>query len=181
MRTIRPLDYLLAAVMTAGGVFLMWENTAAGDSADLIHPTSTTSWAIVPVFLLVTVPILWRRSNIAAVCGSTAVAVIVHVLAFGWLTRCGVVLPLAFALAYATARFARGASKGRNTLLSLAAIVVLLVVTLLRDSSADLAGALPIALPGVALFYGAGLLVNNRVSAKRESVRTEKVVEGAQP
>jgi D-alanyl-lipoteichoic acid acyltransferase DltB (MBOAT superfamily) len=172
MRTIRPLDYLLAAVMTAGGVFLMWENIAAGNSDDLIHPPSTTSWAIVPVFLLVTVPILWRRSNIAAVSGITAAAAIIHVLAFGWLTRCGVVLPLALALAYATARF----SKGRQSILSLAAIVVLLVVTLLRDSSADLAGALPIALPGVALFFGAGLLINNRMS-----VRHERVIEGAQP
>jgi hypothetical protein len=54
--------------------------------------------------------------------------------------------------------------------------VVLLVVTLLRDSSADLAGALPIALPGVALFFGAGLLINNRMS-----VRHERVIEGAQP
>jgi hypothetical protein len=175
MTTIRPLDYLLAAVMTAGGVFLMAENITGGDSSDLIHPLSTTSWAIVPVFLLVTVPILWRRTNIAAVTGITAAAAIVHVLAFGWLTRCGVVLPLAFALAYATARFA----KGRSSLLSLAAIVVLLVVTLLRDSSADLAGALPIALPGVALFYGAGFLVQNRRKG-RADVPAARAAEGAQ-
>ena len=164
MRTIQPLDYLLAAVLTAAGVFLMWENIAAGDDESLIHPASTGSWAIVPVFLLVTLPVLARRSNIAAVSVATTAAAAVHVLAFGWLTRCGVVLPLAFALAYATARF----SRGRNTVISLTAIVALIVVTLLRDSSADLAGALPIALPGVALFYGAGWLVQNRVSKQRE-------------
>jgi hypothetical protein len=165
MRTIRPLDYLLAALMSAAGVFLMWENITAGDDPSLIHPPSTTSWLIVPAFLLVTLPIVARRSNVAAVAGITAAAAAVHVLAFGWLTRCGVVLPLAFALAYAVARFAPTL---RQHVLGLAAIVVLLVVTLLRDSSADLAGAMPIALAGVALFYGGGLLVQNRVSKRQE-------------
>jgi hypothetical protein len=164
MRTIRPLDYLLAAVLTAAGVFLMWANTGASATDDgLIHPPSTTSWLIIPAFLLVTVPIVARRSNIAAVSVVTAAATVVHVLAFGWLTRCGVVLPLAFALAYATARF----SRGLTTVVSLGAVVALLVVMLLRDSSADLAGAWPIAFPGVALFYGAGWLVQNRVSKRQ--------------
>jgi drug/metabolite transporter superfamily protein YnfA len=163
MNKIKPLDYVLAALMSAGGVFLMWENINAGDDPSLIHPPSTTSWAIIPVFLLVTVPILARRRNPALVSGITAAAAAVHVVAFDWLTSCGVVLPLAFALGYAVARFAR---TRRDHVLGLAAIVALLVVTLFRDCSADLAGALPIALPGVALFYGAGLLVQNRVTRK---------------
>jgi hypothetical protein len=175
MTKIRPLDYVLATLMTAAGVFLMWENITAGDDPSLIHPVSTTSWAIIPVFLLVTVPILWRRSNVALVAGVTAAASAVHVLAFDWLTRCGVVLPLAFALGYAVARFAR---TRRDHVLGLAAIVAMLVVILLRDSSADLAGALPIALPGVALFYGAGLLVQNRVS-KRQRPDTVPAAERA--
>ncbi|GIM88402.1 hypothetical protein [Paractinoplanes toevensis] len=165
MTKIRPLDYLLAALMTAAGVFLMWENINAGNDPSLIHPASTDSWLVVPAFLIVTVPILWRRWNPAAIAGITAVATGLHVLAFGWLTRCGVVLPLSFALAYAIARYA---GTRRDHLLGLAAVVVLLVITLFRDSSADLAGALPIALPGAALFYGAGLLVQNRVSKKQE-------------
>ncbi|WP_433379007.1 hypothetical protein ACQPZX_12710 [Actinoplanes sp. CA-142083] len=165
MKQIRPLDYVLAALMSAGGVFLMVENIVAGDDSSLIHPVDTTSWLIVPAFLLVTIPILWRRQNAAVVTWVTAAAAAGHVLAFGWLTRCGVVLPLAFALSYAIARFARGR---RDHLIGLAGVVVLLVVILLRDSSADLAGALPIALPGAALFYGAGLLVQNRVSKKQQ-------------
>ena len=165
MSKIRPLDYVLATLMTAGGVFLMWENISAGDDPSLIHAPSTGSWWIVPAFLLVTVPVLGRRWNVTAVVGVTLAATAIHVLAFGWLTRCGVVLPLAFALAYAVARFA---PVRRDHLLGLAGLVVLLVVTLFRDSSADLAGALPIALPGVALFYGAGLLVNNRISKRQK-------------
>ena len=164
MSKIRPLDYVLAALMSAAGVFLMGENITAGDDPSLIHPPSTTSWVIIPVFLLVTVPILWRRTNVALVAGVTAAAAGAHVLAFDWLTRCGVVLPLAFALGYAVARFARAR---RDHVLGLTAIVAMLVVILLRDCSADLAGALPIALPGVALFYGAGLLVQNRVSKRQ--------------
>src|SRR5689334_23992759 len=98
MTKVRPLDYVLAILLTVAGAGLMWENITAGDDASLIHPVSTTSWLIVPAFLLVTAPILWRRQNIAAVVGVTTAAAVVHVLAFGWLTRCGVVLPLAFAL-----------------------------------------------------------------------------------
>jgi hypothetical protein len=162
---VRPLDYLLAALMTAAGVLLMVENIVGGDDASLPHPVSTTSWLIIPVFLLVTLPILLRRRNIAAVVGITTAAAAVHVLAFGWLTRCGVVLPLSFALAYAVARFAHGR---RDHVLGLAGIVALLLIVLVRDSSIDrLVDVLPLAVPGVALFYGIGRLVQNRVSRKQ--------------
>ena len=58
----------------------------------------------------------------ALIAGITAAATAVHVVAFDWLTRCGVVLPLAFALGYAVARFAR---TRRDHVLGLAAIVLL--------------------------------------------------------
>ncbi|WP_433306223.1 hypothetical protein ACQP2F_20220 [Actinoplanes sp. CA-030573] len=174
---VRPTDYLLMAILTVAGVLLMVANVNAGDDASLAHPVSTTSWAIVPLFLLVTVPILWRRRQVAAVAVATAVAAGIHVLAFGYVTRCGVVLPLAFALAYAVARFARGR---RDHLLGLAAVVVLLLEILARDASIDrVVDALPIALPGVALFYGAGLYVQNRVSRKRRPAAPAPVSERA--
>jgi hypothetical protein len=126
---------------------------------------STDSWLILPTFLLVTVPILWRRRGILAVVGVTAVATAAHVLAFGWLTRCGVALPLTFALAYAVARFG---GAWRNHLIGLAGIVVVQLLVLVRDSSIEtVAGALPLALPGAALFYGIGLFVQNRASKKQ--------------
>lgn len=163
---IRPLDYVLAGLMTAGGVVMMYENTAALD-ANLPHPLSTTSWAIVPAFLLVTLPVLWRRRSILAVVGITALTTIAHVVAFGWLTRCGLVLPLTFALAYAVARFA---GSWRNQVTGLAGIVVIQLVMLFRDSSIDsVAGALAIALPGVALFYAIGAFVQNRVTKQSAS------------
>src|SRR5690349_18765057 len=92
---VRPLDYVLTGLMTAAGAFLMYENMT-GSEKGLAHPQSTRSWLMLPVFVLVTLPILWRRRNILAVVGVTAVATAVHVLAFGWVTRCGAELPLSF-------------------------------------------------------------------------------------
>jgi hypothetical protein len=158
---IRPLDYVLAGLMSVAGVALMFENILATDG-NLPHPVSTTTWAMAPAILLVTLPILWRRRNITAVVGVTAVTTLAHVLAFGWLTRCGVVIPLGFALAYAVGRFA---GAWRNHAIGLAGIVVAQLVMLVRDASIDtVAGALPIVLPGIALFYGLGALVQNRVT-----------------
>ncbi|MFC6157825.1 hypothetical protein [Kribbella jiaozuonensis] len=163
LKGIRPLDYVLAGLMTAAGALLMVENITATD-ANLPHAMSTTTWVMLPVFLLVTLPILWRRRNILAVVGVTAVTTLAHVLAFGWVTRCGVVIPLGFALAYAVARYA---GSWLNQLIGLGGIVVLELVMLWRDASIDtVAGALAIALPGIALFYGIGVLVQNRVTKR---------------
>ena len=174
-KVVRPLDYVLAGLMTAAGAFLMYENIAASGEA-LPHALSTTSWLMLPAFVLVTLPILWRRRNILAVVGATAVITAAHVLAFGWITRCGVELPLTFALAYAVGRFG-GAWK--NHLIGLAGIVVTQLVMLARDASIDtIAGALPLALPIAALFYGVGLFVQNRVS-KKQPAAVAPVIERA--
>jgi hypothetical protein len=166
LKGVRPLDYVLAGVLTVLGAFLMVENITAPADADLAHPVSTQSWVILPVFLLVTVPILWRRRHILAVIGFTIAASAVHLLAFDWLTRCGATLPLSFALAYAVARFAGNV---RNQLIGVAGIVLLQVVVLVHDSSIGKVGdGLVIAIPGAALFYGIGLLVQNRVSRKQQ-------------
>jgi hypothetical protein len=162
---VRPLDYVLAGLLSALGVLLMVENIMAPADADLAHPVSTQSWVILPVFLLVTVPILWRRRSVLAVIGATIAASVVHLLAFDWLTRCGAALPLSFALAYAVARFA---GTVRNQLIGVAGIVLLQVVVLIHDSSIGKVGdGLVVAIPGAALFYGIGLLVQNRVSSKQ--------------
>jgi hypothetical protein len=168
---IRPLDYVLAAATTGVGVYLMYENMTATSSHGLYHPVSTTTAAMIPVFLAVTLPILWRRRNILAVVGVTTLAAIVHVALFGWLTRCGVVIPLSFALAYAVARFATGR---RDQLIGLAGILLLLVVTLVRDSSTSLVGAAPIFLVGGALFYGIGRFVQVKVNKKASAQVTEQ-------
>jgi hypothetical protein len=163
---LRPLDYVLAALATGAGVYLMLENMTTNGHG-LAHPLSTTTAAMLPVFLAVTVPILWRRRNILAVVGVTTIALVVHVVLFGWLTRCGVVLPLSFALAYAVARFAVGR---RDHLIALAGILLLQVVTIARDASIDtLLSALPIAVAGGAIFYGIGRFVQVKVNKRARS------------
>lgn len=175
---LRPLDYALTALATAAGVLLMYMDIA-GRAHGLPHPQSTTTAAMLPVFLAVTVPILWRRRNILAVTGVTAAAAAVHVVLFGWNTRCGVVLPLSFALAYAVARFAAG---WRRHLFALAIILVMQVVTLARDASiSTIVGALPIAIAGCALFYGIGRLVQARVSRQQSVAAAAAAVAAGTP
>jgi hypothetical protein len=175
LKGVRPLDYVLAGVMTVLGALLMVENMISPDDADLAHPVSTHSWVILPVYLLVTLPILWRRRHVLAVIGVTIAASLVHLLAFGWLTRCGAALPLSFALAYAVARFA---GNMRNQLIGVAGIVVLQVAVLFHDSSIGPVGdGLLIAIPGAALFYGIGLVVQNRASRKRQPAAVAPVAE----
>jgi hypothetical protein len=164
LKGLRPLDYVLAGIMTAAGAYLMYENVIAS-GAGLAHAQSSKSWAMLPAFILVTLPILWRRRNILAVVGVTTVAAVGHVLAFGWITRCGVALPLSVALAYAVGRFAGG---WRNHVIGLAGIVVLQFVVLIRDTSiGGIAGALVLSLPAAAIGYGVGLFVQSRVTRKQ--------------
>src|SRR5919205_507628 len=103
---VRKGDVVLAALLTALGVLLMVENIGAGPDPGV--RVDSHSWLMVPVFAAATVPILWRRRGMLAVCAVTALAVAVHVLAFGWVVRCGAGLPLAFALAYGAGRLSRG-------------------------------------------------------------------------
>lgn len=177
LRGVRPLDYVLAGLLTLLGAFLMVQNITAPADATLAHPLSTRSWLILPVYLLVTLPVLWRRRNILAVVGATIAASAVHLFAFGWLTRCGAALPLTFALAYAVARFAGSA---RNHLIGVAGIVLLQVVVLVHDASiGPVRDGLVVALPGAALFYGIGLVVQNRVISKQRSIAVVPVAERA--
>ena len=165
LKGVRPLDYVLAAVLTVAGVYLMFENTTAAYADGLPHPQSTTTAAMVPFFVAVTLPILWRRRNVLAVVALTGAATAVHVVLFGWNTRCGVEIPLLFALSYAVARFA---DHRRDRMTGLTIVGLALLLMLARDASiATILETLPIVVPGAALFYGAGRVVQNRVEAKR--------------
>jgi hypothetical protein len=165
LKGIRPLDYVLAGLMTAAGGYLMYQNSVAANGPGLPHPQSTTTVTMLPFFVAVTLPILWRRRDIVAVVGATTVATAVHVVLFGWNTRCGVVVPLSFALAYAVGRFA---TSRRDHLIGLAGILLLQVVTVARDASIDtMISALPLTIPVGALSYAIGRFVQTRVSKKQ--------------
>ena len=139
VKGIRPLDYVLTAVMVALAALIGLENVNAGADADLAHPLDSHSALMIPVFVVAALPILWRRRGILAAIGVSFVVVAASVPAFGWVTRCGFALPLSIAMAYAVARFA---GSRQNHLIGLVGILALQVVTLMQDSSTGGLGAL---------------------------------------
>ena len=107
-RGIRPVDWVLAGALTALGVWLMVENVLYEDAevgqsiadGSMVHAMSSHSWGMVPVFALATIPVLWWRRNVIAVTSVALVVMVLHDLVFGWVTRCGAGLPLAFVLVF---------------------------------------------------------------------------------
>ncbi len=161
LKGIRPLDYVLTAVLVAVAALLGFENVTAPAHNDLAHPLDSQSWLMVPVFVLAALPILWRRRGILAAIAVSFVVVAASVPAFGWVTRCGFALPLSFAMAYAVARFA---GSRQNHVVGLVGILALQVVTLMKDASTGGVGALFLSVPIAAVFYGIGVFVESRAA-----------------
>jgi hypothetical protein len=159
VKGIRPLDYVLTAVMVALATVIGLENVNAGADADLAHSLDSHSALMIPVFVIAALPILWRRRNILAAIGVSFVVVAASVAAFGWVTRCGFALPLSIAMAYAVARFA---GSKQNHLIGLVGILALQIVTLMKDSATGGLSALGLSVPVAAVFYGIGLFVQSR-------------------
>jgi hypothetical protein len=162
LKGIRPLDYLLTALMVAAAAFIGWENTDVAADADLAHSVDSQSALMVPVFVLAALPILWRRRNILAAIAVSFIVIALSVPAFGWVTRCGFALPLSIAMAYAVARFA---GSRQNHVVGLVGILALQVAVLVKDSSTGGLGALGLAVPVAAIFYGIGLFVQSRAGS----------------
>ena len=152
---VRKGDVALAVATTGLAVALMIGNVLAGPGDGT--RVDSHSWLLLPIFAAATVPVLWRRRNMPAVLGVTAVALAVHVLAFGWLVRCGAGLPLAFALAYGVGRL----MAGRASWLGLAAVTGIQFLVLVRDTAAGLEIIPVTALIGVAA-WGVGVWLRRR-------------------
>ncbi len=135
-RGIRPVDFMLAGALTALGALTMvgdvlfQDDDAASAMAGgtMVHEMTSHSWAMLPVFALATVPLLWWRRSVMAVTGIALAVMVLHDLLFGWVTRCGAGLPLAFVLAYlgavALERKQAWVVLGLTTLLTAAVLVV---------------------------------------------------------
>lgn len=102
-------DIVIAFVLSALGVLLMYGNIV--DPADPSDPDQS-AWLhvgnllprefAIPLFLLVTVPLLWRRVNPLAAASLSFAGLLVNELLLGTeFVRCGVLLPTAFLLAFA--------------------------------------------------------------------------------
>jgi signal transduction histidine kinase len=101
--SIGRVDIAIAVALSALGVLLMYGN--ATDAA------VDASWLAIPVFLGVTVPVLWRRAAPLQALAAVAVALGVHTALFGSVVRCGVVFPVVGILVFTVAaRFDRATS-----------------------------------------------------------------------
>jgi hypothetical protein len=104
----RGLGWGIAAVLTTLGLILMQLDVRVPDAevvkavaeGSMVHGMSSHSPWMVPVFLGATVPVLWWRRSVIAVTGTVIVVMALHDVLFGWVTRCGAGLPVAFVLAF---------------------------------------------------------------------------------
>jgi signal transduction histidine kinase len=158
---IRPVDVIVAGILCALAAWLAVLNIRSTDPAFLVN---SHSWLQLPLFVAAALPVLWwRRSLIGALLASSAL-MLVHVFAFGHLTRCGSGLPLAFALAFLSGI---AYSKRRDRLTALALSVALAAIVLMWDTSAG-----PTLTPVVAVIqvglYGIGRVVAHRAGMASE-------------
>lgn len=168
---LRPVDWVLAGALTALGVWLMVLNVVTSDAqvaasisaGGMVHEVSSHSWAMVPVFAVTTVPVLWWRRNVIVVTGIAVVAMVAHDLVFGWLTRCGAGLPLAFVVAYLGA----ATLERRRSWISLGLVMLLTAAVLVVDATTGF-GLIVLALPIVLIVFAIGRAVRHRTAMSAE-------------
>jgi signal transduction histidine kinase len=171
LRGVRPVDWALGGALTALGVWLMVEDVLVEDSAvtrsiadgTMVHEMSSHSWAMVPVFALATVPVLWWRRNVVVVTGIALAVMVLHDALFGWVTRCGAGLPLVFVLAYLGAV----SLDRKQALVALALCTLATAAVLVVDSTTGLEPFV-LALPIVLIVFGVGRAVRHRTAMSRE-------------
>jgi hypothetical protein len=89
-RSITLPDALLAAVFVVLSVVYMLS----------VIDDEGGSWLAVPVFTIVPMTLLWRRTAPLQALAGLIVAIGVHAALFGTVTRCGLFLPVAFLLVF---------------------------------------------------------------------------------
>jgi signal transduction histidine kinase len=170
-RGIKVRDWVLAGGLTALGVLLMWEDVrmsgdqvrAAIAEGSMVHLTSSRSLWLIPVFMGATIPVLWWRRNIIAVITAAAVVMALHDIAFGWVTRCGAGLPLAFVLTFLGALVSE-----RTTAWVVCALGALLTVLVLVVDATTGPSAVLLALPVLLVVFGVGRAARHRTALTRE-------------
>ncbi|WP_112240877.1 sensor histidine kinase [Kribbella monticola] len=175
-RGVKARDWVLAGGLTALGVLLMWFNLRMSDDqvraalaeGSMVHALSSHSLWMIPVYAGTTVPVLWWRRGLVAVAGISVAAMALHVVLFGWVTRCGAGLPLAFVLAFLGALAADRATAWIVCGLSIVLTGLVLVVDATTGPDAIL-----LALPIVLIVFGVGLAARHRSALNQELVVRE--------
>ncbi len=170
-RGVKARDWVLAGGLTALGVLLMWLNLRMSDDqvraalaeGSMVHALSSHSLWMIPVYAGTSVPLLWWRRGLVAVTSVSVAAMALHVVLFGWVTRCGAGLPLAFVLAFLGALASERAAAWIVCGLS----VVLTGLVLVVDATTG-PGAILLALPIVLIVFGIGLAARHRTALNHE-------------
>ena len=146
-------DIAIAALLSALGLLLMYAN--------VVDKEVEASVLAIPLFLLVTVPLVWRRAAPVAALAAVLAGYLLHVGATGTeLIRCGVVLPVVFLLAFsAAARLER-----RDALIGLA-----LTLAVIAAESVVFFGSFGVVMAAVAAgVWGIGRVVRSRAQLAAE-------------
>jgi signal transduction histidine kinase len=166
---VRGRDWLLAGVLTVLGAALALLDVTASDAGTardvatgaMAHTNDSHSpWLF--LFVAAFVPLLWWRRGVLVALAFSLGVMVAHDLLFGWETRCGAALPLAFLYAFLGAlsyeRTKAWVACALSALLTGAALVV--------DASAG-PSALTLALPVVLIVFGLGRAARHRAELNR--------------
>jgi signal transduction histidine kinase len=170
-RGIKVRDWALAGALTALGVILMVFNIEMSDAdvdkaiagGSMVHTMSSHSEWMIPVFVGATLPVLWWRRSVIAVTAVATGVMALHDVLFGWVTRCGAGLPLAFVLAFLGALV-----YGRTKAWITCALTVLLTVVVLLFDATTGPGAVVLALPILLIVFGVGRAARHRTALNTE-------------
>lgn len=179
-RGIKARDWLLAGGLTGLGVLLMCFVITDTDAANrraiaegsMVHIQESHSIWMIPVFAAAGAVVLWWRRDLLVVSLISLAAMVTHDLLFGWVTRCGAGLPIAFALAFLAAI---GYERTRAWLVL--AVSMLLVVAVLVIDATTGPSAILLALPVQLVVFGIGRaarrrsVLNAELRAKDEELR----------
>ncbi len=168
LRGVTKRDIAITAILSALGVALMLENVIGDDRlADGRMVDSGARAAVhignlipfefaVPLFLLVTVPLLWRRvAPLAAVGFALGGLVLNEVLLGSEIVRCGVLLPTAFIFAFTIGT----RCDGRDVWIGLALVLGLVAVEIPFELGPGVAAVM---LAVTVAMWGIGRVVRSR-------------------
>ena len=173
-------DIVIAVVLSAFGLLLMYENvrrltdgvpaTEEEESAIMFAGLVPVEFGI-PLFLLVTVPLLWRRAAPVAAVGAALAGLVVNEALIGTeFIRCGVVLPTALLFAFASGAqlVARGSRIGLALCLGL---VLLDFGVTFGGVGAVVAGAITAAIWGIGRIARSRKRLANELEARTAELR----------
>jgi hypothetical protein len=144
-------DIAIAVLFAMAGVpFIGWAQDYHGHTAPA---DPLMGFAI----LLAILPVLWRRRAPLLAAAGTLVGTAIHVVAYGTITRCGLLLPLFFVEAFAVAAW----QERRDARIGLAIVLGASVVCLSSDRSAGWSG-LEVAVPVSLAVWFIGRVVRSR-------------------